>query len=178
MKDTNQVTLVGYVGGSNVYNSQFGPIVNFTLATRRSWKGKSGNWEEETTWHNCKVMNKLADRLLPHIQKGNRLMVEGRLEEETWADKQTGEQRSKTVIRAMNIELVQPVKAQQNGQQQNGYQQGYPQNGYQQPPQQRQQQTGGYQQNYGAPQHQNSWPGPQHEPPVTDRTNQYEEPPF
>src|SRR5690606_41593006 len=61
-------------------------ITNFTLATTHSYKGKDGNWVNETTWHNI-VSFSLSDYMKEALKKGKKVYVEGRLTKRDYTDK-------------------------------------------------------------------------------------------
>ena len=81
-KSVNKVILLGHLGKDA--ETKFTPSgvsrTTFTLATSRRWKDQqSGEWKEETDWHN---MRHVAHReTSPTILlKGKQIYVEGRLE--------------------------------------------------------------------------------------------------
>lgn len=77
----NQVTLCGYVGGNPVkrYTTGGTAVANFSLATRDFWRGKDNEEHHETDWHRCTVWGRLAEVAESHIEKGNKLIVSGKL---------------------------------------------------------------------------------------------------
>ncbi len=80
-KSINKVILVGYVGQdpeTAILRDNL-RVANFSLATNRQWKDKSGQQREETDWHRCKVWNELADIVQERVKKGDQLYIEGRL---------------------------------------------------------------------------------------------------
>jgi single-strand DNA-binding protein len=83
-------------------------VVEFSLATTKSWQSNN-EWNEKTTWHNLKAWNKTADKVMKYA-KGQLVFVEGELEMEEW--EKDGQRRSKTVINARQVQLLE--KRQQN----------------------------------------------------------------
>ena len=63
------------------------------------FEDKGGFWIDTNLWG---TRGETAARLL---KKGARVVVTGELYEETWQDKETGEDRSKVRIRAENVDL-------------------------------------------------------------------------
>ena len=61
-------------------------VTSFTLATTNSYKGKDGNWVNETTWHNIVSFN-LSDYFKENLKKGKKFYVEGRLTKRDYTDK-------------------------------------------------------------------------------------------
>ena len=82
MGSLNKVTLIGNVG-RDVEVKQFdngGRIAKFPLATTESYKNKSGEKVENTTWHNIVIraegLSKIAEM---YVGKGSQVAVEGKL---------------------------------------------------------------------------------------------------
>ena len=61
-------------------------VTSFSLATTHSYKGKDGNWVNETTWHNI-VAFSLSDFFKDNLKKGRKFYVEGRLNKREYTDK-------------------------------------------------------------------------------------------
>jgi single-strand DNA-binding protein len=62
-------------------------VTNFSLATTHSYKGKDGDWVNETTWHNITGFN-LSDYFKENLKKGKKFYVEGRLTKREYTDKE------------------------------------------------------------------------------------------
>jgi single-strand DNA-binding protein len=76
----------------------------FSLATNRRWKDQqSGEWKEITDWHNIVLWR--AENLANYLTKGQRVYVEGRIENRSWEDKE-GQKRYITEIVVDEIILV------------------------------------------------------------------------
>ena len=76
----NKVMLIGNCkDAENRFTTANLSITNFTLATENSFKGKDGNWQNDTTWHNI-VAFSLSDYMKDHLKKGKKFYVEGRIE--------------------------------------------------------------------------------------------------
>ncbi|MFA3781882.1 single-stranded DNA-binding protein [Melioribacteraceae bacterium 4301-Me] len=84
----NKVMLIGNLG--NDAETRFTPnnvsVTTFSLATNRSYKGKDGNWVNETTWHNIVCYN-LPDSLKELLKKGKKFYIEGRISKRDYTDK-------------------------------------------------------------------------------------------
>jgi len=76
-------------------------ITNFSLATTYGYKGKSGDWVNETTWHRITGFN-LSDFMKDNLKKGKKFYVEGRLTTREYTDKE-GVKRYSTDIIAEKI---------------------------------------------------------------------------
>jgi single-strand DNA-binding protein len=84
----NSVTLVGRVGKQPESAQANGKTVaKFTLATSESYKDKSGEKQETTTWHNIVIWGSLADICVKYLQKGTLVYLEGKISNRSWDDK-------------------------------------------------------------------------------------------
>lgn len=85
----NKIQLIGNLGKDSetrfTTNNEFA-ITSFSVATTHGVKGKDGNWENETTWHNIKAFN-LSDYFKEVLKKGAKVYVEGRLSMRDYTDK-------------------------------------------------------------------------------------------
>lgn len=105
-RSVNKVILLGHLGrdAETRYTPAGVPVSNFTLATNRRWKDQqTGEWKEETDWHNIVVWK--AENLAPHLQKGKQIYVEGRLQTRSWEDKD-GNKRYTTEVIAETASLI------------------------------------------------------------------------
>jgi single-strand DNA-binding protein len=82
-------------------------VTTFTLATTNSYKGKDGNWTNETTWHNIVGYN-LSDYFKENLKKGKKFYVEGRLNKRDYTDKD-GIKRYSTEVVAERIIPLEPA---------------------------------------------------------------------
>ncbi len=85
-------------------------ITNFSIATTYSYKGKSGDWVNETTWHKVTAFN-LSDFMKENLKKGKKIYVEGRITTNEYTDKE-GIKRYSTEVRA---EKIIPLEGSSNG---------------------------------------------------------------
>lgn len=104
--DINKVTLMGNV--TQDPDLRFTPsgaaVLNFSMATNRSYK-QGDEWKDEVTFHNI-VAWRSAEQLAKRIKKGTRLIVEGRVQNRSWDDAETGQKRYKTEINADDVILI------------------------------------------------------------------------
>jgi single-strand DNA-binding protein len=73
-------------------------VAELGLAINRTWKDDSGNKQEETTFVDITFWGRQAEVIQQYCAKGDPLYVEGRLQLDTWDDKETGKKRSKLRI--------------------------------------------------------------------------------
>lgn len=75
-----------------------GQVVNFGLATNRTFKDKSGQKQETTEFHNIVAFGRTAEVIAQYCKKGRPIYVEGRLQTRSWDDKETGKKNYRTEI--------------------------------------------------------------------------------
>lgn len=107
MASVNKVILVGNLGKDPDvrYTPGGAAVANFSLATNERWKGKDGNFEERTEWHNIVVWGKLAELCKEYLAKGRSVYVEGRLQTRSWDDKE-GKKRYTTEVVAQTLQFL------------------------------------------------------------------------
>src|SRR3954447_2236591 len=96
----NRIELIGYMGAMPQlrFTASGTPVTNFSLATNRIWRDQTGEQHKATDWHRITTWGSLAEVVNQFMAQGKRVRVIGRLEEQTWNDKATGEPRSRAVI--------------------------------------------------------------------------------
>jgi single-strand DNA-binding protein len=73
-------------------------IGSFGVAVNRKWKSESGEQKEEVSFFDVDAWGKMAETIAQWFRKGSPILITGRLKQETWDDKQTGQKRSKVKI--------------------------------------------------------------------------------
>jgi single-strand DNA-binding protein len=101
----NRIELIGYMGAMPEmrYTPNGAPVTNFSMATNRIWKGQDGESRKQTDWHRVTAWGRLAEVVKAYMGTGKRVRVIGRLEYQTWTDKETGAPRSPAVIVASQV---------------------------------------------------------------------------
>jgi len=87
---TNKAILHGFVGKDpelKVLPNGGTTLCRFSLATTESWKDKDGVKQSKTEWHNIVAWNKQAEAIDKFVKKGTELIVEGKIEYTSVADK-------------------------------------------------------------------------------------------
>lgn len=103
----NKAILVGSVGRDPEVKHFDGGAVkaSFPLATSERFKSKSGEYEEQTEWHNIVCWGRTAEMVEKYVAKGTQLYVEGKIQTRSW-EGQDGNKRYTTEINAMNVQFV------------------------------------------------------------------------
>jgi single-strand DNA-binding protein len=105
-RSVNKVILLGHLGKDA--ETRFIPsgdsVTNFTLATNRRWKDRqTGEWKEETDWHNIVFWR--GENLANYLTKGKQVYLEGRLRTRSYEDKD-GQKRYATEVVADDVILL------------------------------------------------------------------------
>ena len=87
-RSINKAILVGNLGKDA--ETRFTPSgvarTTFTIATGRRWKDQqTGEWKEETDWHNVVIWRQ--ENLANYLTKGKQVYVEGRIQSRSYDDK-------------------------------------------------------------------------------------------
>lgn len=109
MANLNSVHLIGNL--TRDVEVKFTPkgtaIGSFSLAINRVYTvGDSHEKKEEVTFVECSIFGKSAETLAQYAKKGDPLFVEGRLKQDQWQDKTTGDKRSKLAVVAESFQFL------------------------------------------------------------------------
>ena len=80
-------------------------IAKTGLAVNRRFKGQNGEQKDETMFIDLTFFGRTAEIANQHLNKGKKILVEGRLVLDQWTD-QNGQNRSKHSIAVENIEFL------------------------------------------------------------------------
>ncbi len=108
MSSYNRVTLMGNLTRNpELRKTKTGATVTeLGIALNRVWNGENGQRQEETTFVDVTVWGRNAENAAQYLQKGRSVLIEGRLQLETWQDKQSGQERSKLKVVADTIQFL------------------------------------------------------------------------
>lgn len=101
----NKIQLIGNLGAKPEIesNNEQTPRTSFPVATTESWQDRnSGERKENTEWHRVKAFGPRAQFAANYLDKGARVYVEGRVQNESWTDND-GNERRRTVVVARDI---------------------------------------------------------------------------
>ncbi len=95
----NRIMLIGNLGrdAETRFTTNNVSVTSFSIATTYSYKGKDGNYVNETTWHNCVGFN-LSDFYKENLKKGKKFYVEGRLTKRDYTDKDGNKRYSTDIV--------------------------------------------------------------------------------
>lgn len=109
MSDMNRVCMTGRLTRDpEVRYIQSGTAVcDIGLAVGSTWFDKAANQrKEEVSFIDVTAFGRLAEVIGEYGSKGRQVAVEGRLKQETWDDKSTGQKRSKIKVIADSLVLL------------------------------------------------------------------------
>ena len=109
----NKVILMGNLGKAPETRTLESGIVmcRFPMATSETYKNrKSGEKTSHTEWHNVVLWRKLAEVAEKYLNKGDKILIEGRIRSRSWEDKESGQMRFITEILADQMQMIASVK--------------------------------------------------------------------
>lgn len=90
-------------------------VAEIGMAINHVYKGDNGEKRESVTFVDITLWGRIAEVCADFCKKGSPLFVEGRLELDTWDDKQTGAKRSKLKVIGEGIQLLGGKRADDSG---------------------------------------------------------------
>ena len=86
----NNITIVGNLTRDPElrFTSNGTPVASFGIAVNKRFQNKStGEWENEADFFNVSAWFKLAENCAESLGKGDRVLINGRLTQDSWDDK-------------------------------------------------------------------------------------------
>ena len=101
-KSINQVIIMGRLTRDpEVRTTTTGKtITSFSLAVDRGGQEDAADFFDVTAWE------KLGELVSQYLSKGRRCLVQGRLRQDSWDDKETGKKRSKIEVVATDVTFL------------------------------------------------------------------------
>lgn len=107
MPSFNQVTLMGNLTRDPELRDAGGTAVcDLGLAVNRTWKNRDGEKQEEVSFFDITVWAASAENCAKYLSKGRAVLVSGRLLQDRWQDKESGENRSKVKVVASSVQFL------------------------------------------------------------------------
>ena len=88
------------------YTPKGSAVTDLGLAVNRFYTTDNGEKREETTFVDVTMWGRQAEIAGEYLKKGRPVFIEGRLQLDTWDDKQTGQKRSKLRVVCENFQLL------------------------------------------------------------------------
>ena len=77
------------------------PVTDFSIAMSEKWRTKDGTEKSETTWAKIVCWGRLAESVVPIIEKGDLVYIEGKLSNRNY--EKDGVSRQVTEVEAFNV---------------------------------------------------------------------------
>jgi single-strand DNA-binding protein len=109
MANVNKVILIGNVTRDPEikYTPKGTAVTDLGLAINRFIPAsEGGDRREETTFIDVTLWGRQAEIANEYLKKGRPVYIEGRLQMDSWEDKQTGQKRSKLRVVGENLQLL------------------------------------------------------------------------
>ena len=108
MANLNKVMLIGNLTRDPElrYTPKGTAVTDLGLAINRVWNNEQGQKQEETTFVEVTFWGRQAEIAQQYLTKGRGVYVEGRLQMDTWDDKETGKKRSRLKIHGENLQFL------------------------------------------------------------------------
>jgi len=105
-KSINQVIIMGNLTRDpELRSTSTGQSVcSFSVAVNRSWTGNDGQQQEAVDYFDIVAWAKLGELVNQYMSKGRRILVQGRLSQQTW--EKDGQKRSKIEIVASDVTFL------------------------------------------------------------------------
>ena len=75
-------------------------VVSFSIAVDRQTQDDQTDFFDITAWE------KLGELVMQYLSKGRRVLVQGRLRQDSWDDKETGKKRSRVEVTATDVTFL------------------------------------------------------------------------
>ncbi len=108
MANLNKVQLIGNLTRDpELRHTPKGTAVSeISLAINRVWNNDQGQKQEETTFVEVTLWGRQAELAQQYLTKGRPVYIEGRLQLDSWDDKETGKKRSKLRVIGENMQFL------------------------------------------------------------------------
>jgi len=82
-------------------------VLDFSIAVNdRRHNSTTGEWEDHANFFDITVFGKRAETIHTWCTKGTKVAIEGKLRQNVWQDKNTGQNRSRVTIIANDIDFM------------------------------------------------------------------------
>lgn len=108
MANLNKVILLGNLTADPELRStpKGTSVTDLRLAINRYFTTETGERQEESTYVDVTLWGRQAETACQYLSKGRSVLIEGRLQLDTWEDRQTNKKRSKLRVVGENMQMV------------------------------------------------------------------------
>ena len=102
MVDVNTIVLCGNLTKDPTFKQvgQNALVCQFRIAVNRSWYSKDGVKQKKTCYIDIQAWNNIASKCKGVLTKGSPVFIQGSLEYDSWADKNSNETNSRHYVKA------------------------------------------------------------------------------
>ena len=84
-------------------------VVSFSIAVDRQSQDDQADFFNITAW------DKLGDLVMQYLSKGRRVLIQGRLRQDSWEDKDTGKRQSRIEVTASDVTFLDGLSGDNSG---------------------------------------------------------------
>lgn len=108
MANLNKVMLIGNLTRDPElrYTPKGTAVADISLAINRVWNNEQNQKQEETIFVDVTLWGRQAELAQQYLTKGRGAYIEGRLQMDTWDDKETGKKRSKLKVIGESLQFL------------------------------------------------------------------------
>ncbi len=108
MANLNKVMLIGNLTRDPElrYTPKGTAVADISLAINRVWNNEQNQKQEETVFVDVTLWGRQAELAQQYLTKGRGAYIEGRLQMDTWDDKETGKKRSKLKVIGESLQFL------------------------------------------------------------------------
>lgn len=106
----NKIFLLGRITNDLELKEGKSNYLQFSIAVNREYKNDQGQYEAD--FINCTAFGKTAEIISKYFQKGNKILVEGRLQQNRYTDAEGNNKSSYNVV----VDKIQFIENKQNNQ--------------------------------------------------------------
>lgn len=117
MANLNKVMLIGNLTRDPElrYTPKGTAVADISLAINRVWNNEQNQKQEETVFVDVTLWGRQAELAQQYLTKGRGAYIEGRLQMDTWDDKETGKKRSKLKVIGESLQFLPDGRGSQGG---------------------------------------------------------------
>lgn len=81
-------------------------VADIGIAVNEKWTAKDGTKKETVSFIDCTLWGRTAEVAGEYLSKGSSVLVEGKLVQDTWEDKESGQKRSKLKVNVDHMQFL------------------------------------------------------------------------
>jgi single-strand DNA-binding protein len=92
------------------------PVAGLSVAINRTWKSETGEQREDTTFVEVEAWGRQGEVVAQYFKRGRPILIEGRLRQDRWEDKTSGQKRSRLLVVLESFSFLDSVGGRGEGQ--------------------------------------------------------------